>query len=138
LDPNYADAFANLAINLNYDGQYIKALEAIDYAMRLNPETSFSYRWIKGHTHYLLGQPEIAVGWLEGVRDSNPEFSNVYQLLIATYVELGQIDDAEWAASELLTLVPNFSLSQEMARYSYEDKEVKRRYIESLRKAGIE
>jgi len=138
LDPNYADAYANLANVLNYDGQYAKALESINYAMRLNPEAPFDYRWIKGHTHYLLGQPEEAVVWLEGVRDSNPAFSNVYQLLIATYVELGQIDDAEWAASELLTLVPSFSLSQEEERVSYRDEEVKRRYIESLRKAGIE
>ena len=138
LDPNYADAYANLAINLNYAGQLDEALKSIDYAMRLNPESSFSYRWIKGHTHYSLGQLEKAAKWLEGVRDSNPNFSNVYQLLIATYVELGRIDDAEWAASELLTLVPNFSLSQEKARALYRDKEVKRRYIEGLRKAGIE
>jgi len=138
LDPNYADAYANLANVLNYDGQNTKALESIDYAMRLNPEAPFDYRWIKGHTHYLLGQPEIAVGWLEGVRDSNPAFSNVYQLLIATYVELGQIEDAEWAAFELLTLVPNFSLAREEERETYRDEAVKRRYIESLRTAGIE
>lgn len=138
LDPNYADAYANLAISLNYDGQYSKALESIDYAMRLNPGAPFDYHWIKGLTHYLLRQPEEAVGWLESVRDSNPAFSNAYNFLIATYVELGQIDDAEWAASELLTLVPNFSLSREEERLDYKDKEAKRRYIESLRKAGIE
>jgi adenylate cyclase len=138
LDPNYADAYAILAVNLNYDGQYTRALDSIDYAMRLNPEAPFDYRWIKGDTHYLLGQLEEAAGWLEGVRDSNPAFSNVYQLLIATYVELERIDDAEWAANELLTLVPNFSLSQEEERVGYKDKEVKRRYIESLRRAGIE
>ncbi len=138
LDPNYADAYANLAINLNFDGQYDKALNAIDYAIRLNPETSFSYRWIKGHTYYLLGEPEKAVEWLEGVRDSNPEFSNVYELLIATYVDLGRIEDAEWAAIELQTLVPSFSLFKEQERPSYQDKEVKSHFIESLQKAGIE
>ncbi len=138
LDPNYADAYANHAISLIYAGQLDEALKSIDYAMRLNPESALSYRWIKGHTHYSLGQLEKAVVWLEGVRDSNPEFSNVYQLLIATYVELGQIEDAEWAVSELLTLIPNFSLSQEREIAIYRDEEARRRYFESLRKAGIE
>ena len=127
-----------LAINLNYAGQLDEALRSINYAMRLNPESSFAYRWIKGHTYYSLGQLEKAAKWLEGVRDSNPEFSNVYQLLIATYVELGQIDDAEWAAEELLTLVPNFSLARERERALYRDEGVRRRYIDGLRKAGIE
>ena len=137
LDPNYADAYANHAISLNFHGQYDEANRSIDHAMRLNPETSFSYRWIKGHTQYLLGQPEKAVVWLEGVRDSNPEFSNVYKLLIATYVELGQFDDAEWAAIELMTLVPHFSLSEEREIAIYRDEKVRQRYFESLRKAGI-
>jgi adenylate cyclase len=138
LDPNYADAYANLALVLNFDGQYSKALQSIDYAMRLNPETPISYRWIKGHTYYLLRQLGKAVFWLEGARDRNPETPIVYQMLIATYVELGRIEDAEWAVEELLTLVPNFSLSQEGERTNYRDKEVRRRYFESLRKAGIE
>ncbi len=43
LDPNYADAYANHAISLNYDGQYNKALQSIVYAMRLNPEINSSY-----------------------------------------------------------------------------------------------
>jgi len=138
LDPNYADAYAILAIVLNSDGQYNEALQSIDNAMRLNPETPVSYRWIKGQTHYLLGQLGKAVFWLEDARDSNPEFSNVYEVLIATYAELGKIEEAEWAVSELLTLVPNFSLSQERKRALYRDKKVRRRYLESLRKAGIE
>ncbi len=86
----------------------------------------------------MLGQHEKAAELLEKVHDNNPEFSLIYRPLIATYIELGRVEDAEWTAEELLTLVPGFSLSQEKERAIYRDEQVGRRYIESLRNAGIE
>jgi adenylate cyclase len=138
LDPNYADGYADYAINLNYSGQPEKGLAAINQAIRLNPEKPFFYVWIEGHSNYLLGRYKDAIKLFEEVMNSNSEFTLAHKMLIVTYSELGQIEDAEWAADELLTLLPNFTLAQELENIPYNDETVLQRYIEGFRKAGIE
>ena len=58
-------------------------------------------------------------------------------MLAATYSELGRTDDAEWAAMELETLIPDFSLARERELAPYKDSTVLDRYIANLRKAGL-
>ncbi len=136
LDPNYADGFAGHAINLNFNGQPEKGLVAIRHAIKLNPEKPFFYIWVMGQSYYLLGRYAEAVKLFEDVMVSNSQFPLVHKMLVVTYSELGQIEDAEWALEELLTLLPNFTVSQEMENIPYKDKTVLNRYIEGFRKAG--
>jgi hypothetical protein len=68
----------------------------------------------------------------------NPHFTLVHKFLAATYVALGRSDDAEWAAAELQTLIPDFALKQEAASAPYKDRAVFDLYIERLRKAGLQ
>ena len=138
LDPNYADGYAVLATNLNYAGKPDEGLAAIKHAMQLNPRHSYFYMWILGHSHYLLGRYEEAAEQFVRVSKSNPHFAAAHKMLAATYSELGRTDDAEWAAAELETLVPNYSLEQEIASGAYKDPAVFRRYIDGLRKAGLQ
>jgi len=114
------------------------ALAAIEHAIRLNPEEPFFYVWIMGQSYYLLGRYKEAVKLFEDVMMSTSQFPHAHKMLVVTYSELGQIEDAEWAAAELLTLLPNFTLSGEIDKNAYKDKTVVRRYIEGYRKAGIE
>jgi adenylate cyclase len=137
LDPNYADGYADHAINLNYSGQPEKGLTAIEHAIRLNPEKPFFYVWAMGQSYYLLGRYEEARELFEEVMISNSQFPLVHKMLVVTYSELGQFEDAEWAAEELLTLLPNFTLTQEMESIPYKDSTVLHRYIEGFRKAGL-
>ena len=69
---------------------------------------------------------------------SNSQFPLAHKMLVVTYSELGLIEDAEWAVEELLTLLPNFTLSREMENIPYQDNTVLLRYIEGFRKAGLE
>ena len=138
LDPNYADGYAQLAISLNYAGQPNEGLEAIKHAMQLNPRHAFFYVWVLGQSYYLLGRYEEAAKTFERVRTSNPHFAAAHKMLAVTYAELGRTDDAEWAAAELITLIPDYSLGRESTSAPYKDEAVFRRYIDGLRKAGLQ
>ncbi len=138
LHPNYADGYTILAISLNYAGKPAEGLTAIRQAMKLNPSKPFFYVWTEGQSRYLLGDYEEAAQLFEQVKTSNPEFSLAHKMLAATYIELDRTDDAEWAADELLITAPDFTIATEEARTPFKNKAVKSRYIENLRKAGIE
>jgi adenylate cyclase len=138
LEPNYADGYATLAISLNYAGYPSEGLKAIKRATKLNPRKPFFYLWTEGQSNYLLGRYEEAAKLFEQVTAANPEFTAGHKMLAATYSETGRIQDAEWAAAELLTIAPEFNLSSEAARISYKDTAVLQRYIEGLRAAGLE
>ncbi len=138
LDPNYADGYASMAISLNYGGHPQEALESIQRATRLNPLKPFFYVWTEGQSHYLLGNYETAANLFLQVTESNPHFSGGHKMLAITYAELGQLDDARWSADELLTVSPDFSVETEEKMTPYSDPAVKSRYIDALRKLGIE
>jgi class 3 adenylate cyclase/TolB-like protein len=137
IDPNYADGYAQLAINLNFAGQPEEGLQAILKAMELNPRSPFFYVWLEGQSHYLLGQFDEAAELFERVAQSNPEFPAAHKMLAATYIELGRTDDAEWAAEELQALNPDFSLERERLATPYKDKAVLERYIKRLYASGL-
>lgn len=137
INPNYADGYATLALDLNYAGRPEEGLENIDKALRLNTEPPYFYLWIKGHSHYLLGQYDQAADLLEQTRLQNAEFIPAHKLLAATLVELGKVDEAEWEVAEIETRLPAFSLSQERSNSPYKEDDVFDRYIANLRKAGL-
>jgi TolB-like protein/Flp pilus assembly protein TadD len=137
LDPNYADAYGQLAITLNYAGRPEDALEAIHKAMRLDPRHPFVYLRIKGQAHYLMGRYDAAIAEFERVVDRNPASSEGHLFLAAAYAQVGRIEDAEWEAQEILTLFPDFTLARVRQREPYRDSAHLDRYIDGLRKAGL-
>ncbi len=138
LDPNYADGYTVSAINFNYAGRAEEGLIAIRQATRLNPSKPFFYVWTEGQSNYVLGNFEEAARLFEQVLESNPEFTLAHKMLAATYMELGKTEDAKWAVDELLTYAPDFTLAVELERTAYTGKEFLSRYIDNLRKAGLE
>ncbi len=137
IDPNYADAYVQMAWFQMYAGRAGDGLELIEKAMRLNPHSSFFYSAVLGQIHFHLKRfPEAAVAF-EAAVNRNPQFPIAHQFLAATYAHLGRIEDAEWEAEELLTLLPDFTLSAERARAPYKRQEDLDLYIDGLRKAGL-
>jgi adenylate cyclase len=136
LDTNYADAYAALAITLNYAGQPKEGIDVIRKSMRLNPRYSFFETWVLAQGYYLLERYEEAIAELQKVVEGNPSFVQGHKLLAAAYGQIGKIEDAEWEAEEVLTLLPNFSLEAERQRAPYESSSLDH-YIDGLRKAGL-
>jgi adenylate cyclase len=138
LDPNYADGYFQVALNLNYAGRPDDGLTEIKKAMRLNPRHSFFYVLVLGQSYYLLGEYEKALKQFERAKAANPEFGQVHKFLAATYVALGRMDDAEWAVEELKSIIPDVSLKKEVFSAPFQDKRVLDLYLSRLRKAGLE
>jgi len=137
LDPNYADGYVTLAISLNGTGKGHDGLEALQRGVKLNPLKPFFYVWVEAQSYYVLGNYEKAARLLEDVVAANPHFPLGQKLLAATYVEIGQIEDARWAVEELETISIGLTLAGEEARSHYTDPDIRARYIAALRTAGI-
>ena len=137
LDPNYADGYGQLAVALNHAGQPQEALAAMATAMRLNPRYAFYYTWINGQSKFLLGRFEEAVEDFRAVVQRNALFPDGHLMLAATLAQLGEIEDAQWAASELLVLQPDFSIARARAKTLYKRPQDQDLYFGGLKLAGL-
>lgn len=138
LDPNYADGYSTLAISLSFSGFAQDAQAANRRAAQLNPLKPFFYVWSEGLAAYALGDFEAARELFEQVAASNPQFPAAHKMLAVTYVELGRLDDAEWAGIELQAAAPNFRLGLEERLGTFADPARNAHYIEMLRMAGLD
>jgi adenylate cyclase len=105
--------------------------------MRLNPRHPFFYVWIKGQAYFMKGDYAGAIAEFERVIESNPHFSPGHLMLAAAYGHAGRIDDAEWEAAEVLSLLPDFSIESARHAVPHKNRKDMERYIEGLRKAGL-
>jgi len=135
LDPNYADAYAALAITLNYAGRPEEGIDAIRKSMRLNPRFSFFEVWVLAQGYFVQERYADAIVELRKVIETNPSFVQGHKLLAAAYALKGDTGDASWETDEILNLLPSFTLSVERERAPY-IKPVLDRYMDGLRKAG--
>jgi adenylate cyclase len=137
LDTNFADGYAALAFALNYAGRPVESLAAIRKAMRLNPRYPFLYRWNVGHSFLLMERYDEAIEAFESVVAVNPEFPVAHLTLAVAYAQSGRIEDAEWEAEEILTLLPGFTIERDRRRHPYLNPADMERYLQGLRKAGL-
>jgi adenylate cyclase len=137
LNPNYADGLAALGEILYFAGRPEEAIAVLKKAIRLNPIPPVWYFHGLGHAYFLAGRYEEAIAALKRVLNRNPNFWPAHVYLAASYVELGQEEEARAEAADLLKVHPNFSLQTGRQRLPYKDQAVLERLGESLRKAGI-
>jgi adenylate cyclase len=135
--PNYADGWAEYAQVLVYAGRLDEGLEKMSIAKKLNPRHAFFYTWIEGNAKMLKGDYAAAEADFLDVIERNPHFPGAHLTLAALYGNQGRLDEAGWAADEVLTLEPGTTLSGEAARVPYLQPAHMAFYIDGLRKAGI-
>jgi len=127
-----------LAHTLVYGGEHVAALDALEKAKRLNPSTSYIYRWIEARALFMQGANEKALALArEGVQ-RNPAFLEGRLLLAAILGHNGETDDAAWELEEARLLRLNASISIERAHGLYKRAEDRDRYLEGLMKAGLQ
>ncbi len=135
--PNYADGFATLAFIASYSGQFETGLEAIDRAMRINPQGTGVYLAVKGRILYLMGRYDDALAPMEEAAERNPAFERTHLTLAAIYARLGRQDDATWSVDEALAINPDITLEKELRESIYRREADIEHYIEGLRLAGV-
>ena len=137
LHPNYADGYAQFAQVLIHAGRPQDGLDTLGKAMTLNPRYAFFYTWIEGHAHMLMRQYDQAISAFKKVIEKNAHFPGAHLTLASLYGNLGDIEEAKWEAAEILSLRPDFSLTEEKTRVPYKRSVDLEYYIAGLRKAGL-
>ena len=135
--PNYADGMALMALLKNYLEQPREAIDLIEKAMLLNPGYTWDYPYNLGYAHYLLEDYSTAIDYLTTALERNLNARPPRLILIASYMESGSIDDAEWEIEQILTQYPDYSISFLLQEEPLLDTLRMKRYIDQLRQAGL-
>jgi adenylate cyclase len=137
LFPNYADGWGLLSLINNQLGRGEQALRFIHKGMELNPAYTWDYLYNEGRAYYNLGEYEKAVKQLLLALERNESPINPHLYLAASYVQLGQIEDAEWEITQVEALRPEISLSHMEQITPMVDGDHRTRFLDDLRKAGV-
>ena len=137
VDPNYADGYALSAWILNYAGRSDEALASMEKAMRLSPRQPASYLEVLGEIRFAQGQYGESVSVFDRVLDINPNYTRARMWIAAALAHAGDRDRAEWEATELLVLNPNFSLTRLEFAFPFKDPRKLETILDGLRKAGL-
>jgi len=136
LDPNSEWAFGFLAEALNFAGRPDEAIGFAKKAMRLDPNYP---PWLAFHlaeSYCLLRRHEDAIAALLDALGRNPDFLPARQWLAIVYAEVGREKEAQAQVAEILRVSPGASLASS-AGWPYKNPADLQRYLEGLRKAGL-
>jgi adenylate cyclase len=137
LNPNGADAYANLGMILAFSGRPEEGVEFVKKAIRLNPIPPAYYFVYLGITYRGSGQYEESVSEYKKAIYKQPTLLFAHIGLAASYVHLGQEEEAHAEAAEVLKIDPEFSLERYAKTVPYKNKADTDRYVGALRNAGL-
>jgi TolB-like protein/DNA-binding SARP family transcriptional activator/Flp pilus assembly protein TadD len=137
LDPDYADAYAFLAVLYVGNGRAKDGLRSIETAMRLNPRYPFWYPFMRGMTHYVVEDYKSAIVDFEAAAKKSPTAHFVRFWLAAAYAQAGQMEDAEWQVDELQVMGFDGTIATIVDTGLIQDSGYLSRIKAGLRKAGI-
>ncbi len=137
LSPSYADGYGLLALVNNNLGQAEEAIRLLEKGMELNPYYSWDYLYNLGRAYYTLGDYQRSAELLEQAlqRNAAPPAPRIY--LIASYVQLGRQEEAEWEVMQMEMSYPETTLSQMRREFVIKDVALLERLFSDLATAGI-
>jgi adenylate cyclase len=122
---------------LFYAGRYEEALSLIKKTIRLDPIPLSWYIIIKGSCYLYLGRHEEAIEEFKKILHRNQNNLPARIRITAAYSLLGREEDANASASEVLRIIPNFSVNNYKKSHSFKNKKDLEQYTSALRKAGL-
>lgn len=137
LDPDFADAYAFLAVLYIADGRAEDGLRSVESAIRLNPRYPFWYLFVRGMTRYVVEDYESAIADFEAAAERSPTAQFVRWWLAAAYAQTGRTEDAQWQVDELYMMGFDGTIATIMDTQPIQDPAYLAVYREGLRKAGI-
>ena len=137
LNPNDAEAYANLASTLNCVGRAQEAVGLVEKAMRLNPRYPAFYLYVLGHAFRLLGRTEEAITIQKRALARSPDFLVSHVALAVMYSESERAQEARTEAAEILRIYPHFSLERWQQGIPFKGQVEVARVATALRKAGL-
>jgi adenylate cyclase len=136
-DPNNAEGYVALAEIFTYEGRATEAIELLEKAMRLNPQYLPYYVFWLGVAYRVAGRYEEAIAAQKRVL-SRVDFIFAHLQLAANYQNVGREAEARTEGAEVLRINPAFSLEGWRRTMPFKDQEQAERYVEALRRAGLQ
>ena len=137
LNPSAADAYFGLGIAFFFSSKPKEALDYLKKATRLNPMPPSDYYLILGHCYRGLERFAEALEVYKKAVEIAP--SNVYAHLglAVLYISMGRDHEARAAASQVLSIDPDFSLDAVKKASPNKDRDGEESYYRAARKAGL-
>jgi tetratricopeptide (TPR) repeat protein len=108
INPDYADAHANLGLALQDLGKPDEAVTSYNKAIAINPDHADAYSNL-GTTLQALGKFDEAVTSYNKAIAINPDFSEAYNNMANALKELGNIDEAVASYNKALAINPDLA-----------------------------
>ena len=137
LAPDNAEVNATSGIVLNYLGNPEKGQQMIERAFSIEAFAPPIWEFYAGTSHYFLRQYDQALARFHRAIERFPKSFFCYAFLACTYVELDRLDDASDATKTVQEISPEFTVAWFDIFYPFQDDEVRNRFLDSLRKAGL-
>ena len=139
LNPNSAAAHAHLAHGLAFAGQDREAIAHAEEGIRLSPfdpMTALCFGSI-AVAHYTAGRYQEAVRYTKEAARLRPGFHGAHRLHCASLAQAGQIDEARSHFETMRREQPQLSIDWIRANIPYQTPELMERFLEGMRKAGL-
>jgi adenylate cyclase len=138
LAPSSAENYFFLGLVLRFIDRYDEAILFLKKAIRLNPVAPIFYLNNLAFAYAFSGQYEKAIPLWNRAIERNPDYRFAYCGLTYAYQMSGNETKAREAAAEVLRIKPNFSVDQDAGKVNpFKDADLKKRWLEALRKAGL-
>jgi adenylate cyclase len=137
LEPSGADVHNFLGFVLYFADKPEEAIPVFKKAIRLNPITPAWYLHGIALAFRMLGQYDKGIKYSEEAAKRSPGYFLAHLHLSGCYMLAGREEEARAEAKEVLRLNPSFSLDKWEKTLALKNLEEKKRFIDSLRKAGL-
>lgn len=140
LNPNFALGYYILSLALSSDGKGAEAIAAAERAIRISPLDPFKgfFSAAAGFANFAAGRYADAADWARRANEESPDSVVAHRLLAASAAQAGLLDEARAAVADLKRLHPGITLALVDANAPLASPELRARYLEGLRKAGLQ
>jgi adenylate cyclase len=136
--PGCADAYFYLGRALNMACRDKEAIEYVEKAIRLNPFPPTHYYMHLGFANFHLRNYDQAVSAFKKALSLSPKNQPARGVLVATYVEMGRMEEARAEAEELLRIDPKWTSKGFEKTSPLKDPQMTQRRVDAWRKLGLE
>lgn len=136
-DPSLPEVYTYYGSICIYGGRPEKALALSERALELHSFAPPSWDFHVGQAHHVLRNYGQALKKYEQARDRIPKFTSLRLHMAAAYWEAGRFDEANKEIAAVLEIAPGYHLSMAAENYPYVDGELRNRFLDALKAAGL-
>jgi adenylate cyclase len=136
LNPNFVNWQFGYALVRAGDPR--RAIDVVNAYVRLDPLYAPFASGFLGFAHYMLKEYAQALPLLRDCVSRAPNVRGPYGTLAATYAQMGKLEEARAAVTEVMRIEPNYTIggtSRALVRFKNPDDD--QHYFDGLRKAGL-